>query len=184
MLMGTCFSTMAFITEVCYVPLPSSITMGNETSHNLLVELFSIMGNRFGPTPEKEALVSKADEDEVPRGSVVVTQIGIWTIYQYIADWRDSLPGWHIFVNLGILASCLPAVQRFSHDLWRLGGPLVALYTAASFANALLPSISLYYSALFMDAVRLKLVRLTSFEVLSCAYPLHKQTKNISKNIK
>jgi hypothetical protein len=128
--------------------------MTKDSSFSLLTELRTAIAEIFGPL-SLELTDPKNNEKstEAPKGDVRTVQIGIWTIYTYVADWRDNLPGWQFIVNLGILSSCLQPGRKFAKDLWQIGGTLIFTYLATAMFQAMLPSISLYYSASLFTSV-------------------------------
>lgn len=97
---------------------------------------------------------SVTEEPAIPI-SIKTTTKGIWTIYQHVPTWTDSLPGIAIVRDLQGFYSDLPFVKLLLKDLWSMGPALVTVYVVSQVMSSIIPTLRLAQSAAFFHMVSL-----------------------------
>lgn len=109
-------------------------------------------GSDHKPVPGP-ASPSPKDSKKKVTGRVDISQRGIYTLWQHVPAWKDSIPGGAILGDLEGFVSCWPYVKRLMRDLWRLGPFLCLTYAGASVVQSFLPAIKLAQSAHLLKLV-------------------------------
>lgn len=79
---------------------------------------------------------------------------GIYTIWEHVPAWADSIPGSSILRDLHSFQSSIPHVATLLRDLWGLGPLLCTTYLVANMLESVLPAIQLSQTARFLSLVR------------------------------
>lgn len=147
----------------------TSSTLSSQDSPPLSTSTSSIANHR-DPDPDSLSLTIDEKEDAflddssigkaplatgLPKVSSTVktTQSGIWTVYEHIPAWSESVPGLSVLRDLAGFQSCIPYVRRLLQDLWKLGPALCMAYILAQVLSRVMPTMRLAQSSAFLKMV-------------------------------
>lgn len=104
-------------------------------------------------TKEKQKENQGTTQKPKPTGTIRQHLRGVWTVYEHIPSWSDSIPGVSIYRDLTGFLETVPYVVLLLKDLWTLGPYLCIIYIASKMVSGMLPSLRLAQSAAFLRMV-------------------------------